>query len=612
LAKEIMKTNNSKTMKIKHLLLTIAVLCGLFTAVDNSFAQGTAFTYQGLLGNSNNLVTGSYDFTFKLFNAASGPSQVGPTVTVTALGVTNGLFITSMDFGAQFNGTPYWLEIGVRTNGGGGFTTLTPRQALTPTPYAITSENLDGFLSASQLTGTLPAGVLTGVSGGGLTSLNASQLTSGTVPDARLSPNVALLNANQTFLKTNTFDSSSTGGRFILQGNGIDTNLFTGFSLQYDSGNGEGALIPSFNDGVAELGFYSKAGFGQPIARTMLLDWYGGLRLDQGNSNNGVLNNGTPAGAGLTFGTGSGEGIASKRTVGGDQYGLDFYTSFNNRMSILNSGFVGIGRQSPVTGADLFSVTSPTSPGNYGGMYLDTTSSNALPFYGYAINGSAIAWTTLDGSDGNKWKLYNGGFQLTVTPSGFVGIGTTSPTAQLHVVKGGASGQSDGFGGGPAIFADTSTSDGIYSSTSAGVGYGVWGVASGSSGVGVYGQATTNTAVGVTAQGSGSSNSVALSITGGNIRVQGAGNNTSTPAFIHITTVASVSANYSVIHNPMCDGDPSAILLVTPNLNPQGVLALYNNHPIGVWYNGSNWTIFEQDSVAMPVGEAFNVLIIKR
>jgi len=138
-------------MKIKHLLLTFAVLCGLFTAANNSFAQGTTFTYQGLLGNSNNLVTGSYDFTFKLFNALSGPAQVGPTVTNIGVGVTNGLFITSMDFGAQFNGTPYWLEIGVRTNGGGGFTTLTPREALTPTPRTSTSCRRASLISEAGL-----------------------------------------------------------------------------------------------------------------------------------------------------------------------------------------------------------------------------------------------------------------------------------------------------------------------------------------------------------------------------------------------------------------------------------------------------------------------------
>src|SRR5258708_24893265 len=52
--------------------------------------------------------------------------------------VTNGLFGATLDFGAGvFNGTPYWLQIEVRTNGGGTFVPLNPRQALTPSPYAI-------------------------------------------------------------------------------------------------------------------------------------------------------------------------------------------------------------------------------------------------------------------------------------------------------------------------------------------------------------------------------------------------------------------------------------------------------------------------------------------
>jgi len=55
--------------------------------------------------------------------------------------------------------------------------------------------------------------------GSNLTSLNASQLTFGTVADARLSGNVALLNTNQTFTGTNTF----TGPVFST-----GTNLFTG------------------------------------------------------------------------------------------------------------------------------------------------------------------------------------------------------------------------------------------------------------------------------------------------------------------------------------------------------------------------------------------------
>jgi hypothetical protein len=84
---------------------------------------------------------------------------------------------------------------------------LSPRQQLTPTPYAMTASNLTGTLAASQLSGTLPnanfGGTYTGALtfnnaansisgiGTGLRALNASQLTSGIVPDARLSANIA-------------------------------------------------------------------------------------------------------------------------------------------------------------------------------------------------------------------------------------------------------------------------------------------------------------------------------------------------------------------------------------------------------------------------------------
>src|SRR5207249_8464707 len=95
-----------------------------------------------------------------------------------------------------------WLEVGVRTNGGGAFTTLSPRQRITAAPYAITASNLAGTVAASQLTGTVLSAQLSGTyssavtfnnaansftgSGAGLTSLNASNLSSGAVPPAAL------------------------------------------------------------------------------------------------------------------------------------------------------------------------------------------------------------------------------------------------------------------------------------------------------------------------------------------------------------------------------------------------------------------------------------------
>jgi len=54
-----------------------------------------------------------------------------------------------------------------------------------------------------------------------------------------------------------------------------------------------------------------------------------------------------------------------------------------------------------------------------------------------------------------------------------------------------------------------------------------------------------------------------------------------------------------------CDPDPH------PELESWWAGGTYNNHPIGVYYNGAKWTIFNQDLGAMPVNAAFNVLIVK-
>ena len=73
-------------------------------------------------------------------------SPIAGPVTNSAVFVTNGLFTALVDFGTGvFTGGTNWLQIGVATNGVTGFTTLTPRQQLTPTPYAIYSESAGGI-----------------------------------------------------------------------------------------------------------------------------------------------------------------------------------------------------------------------------------------------------------------------------------------------------------------------------------------------------------------------------------------------------------------------------------------------------------------------------------
>ncbi|RYY21667.1 MAG: hypothetical protein EOO04_17885 [Chitinophagaceae bacterium] len=55
------------------------------------------------------------------------------------------------------------------------------------------------------------------------------------------------------------------------------------------------------------------------------------------NTNAGDLNTG-----GLRFGSTSGEGIASKRTAGGNQNGLDIYTGYTRRIAIANGGLITV------------------------------------------------------------------------------------------------------------------------------------------------------------------------------------------------------------------------------------------------------------------------------
>ena len=101
---------------------------------------GTAFTYQGrLMDDSGNPLTGSYDFQFELYDTESGVSQVGSTVTVGDVDVSDGLFTAQLDFSSSpFTGDARWLEIGVRDgSSSGAYTTLSPRQPLTATPYAL-------------------------------------------------------------------------------------------------------------------------------------------------------------------------------------------------------------------------------------------------------------------------------------------------------------------------------------------------------------------------------------------------------------------------------------------------------------------------------------------
>jgi hypothetical protein len=150
-------------LQSSFIALAWLALSTLNLPLSTALAQGTAFTYQGRLQGNGSPASGNYDFTFALFNTNNTNSgQVGGTLTNLNVGVSNGLFIVTLDFGPVFTGNATWLAIGVRSSGAGSFTPLLPLQPLTPAPYSLYAENsggvTNGSISAAQLnTGGAPA-----------------------------------------------------------------------------------------------------------------------------------------------------------------------------------------------------------------------------------------------------------------------------------------------------------------------------------------------------------------------------------------------------------------------------------------------------------------------
>jgi len=67
--------------------------------------RGNTNTYHGELRVAGALTSAPHDFQFRLFNAASGGVQIGPTLNLSALSVSLGLFTAPLDFGpGQFSG----------------------------------------------------------------------------------------------------------------------------------------------------------------------------------------------------------------------------------------------------------------------------------------------------------------------------------------------------------------------------------------------------------------------------------------------------------------------------------------------------------------------------
>ena len=282
-------------MKIKTLAAAGAVLSlsAMFASAD---PLGTAFTYQGKLTDGANAANGIYDFRFTVFDAVTNGSALTGTLTNTPTPVSNGLFTVTLDFGdGIFTGGARWLQLGVRTNHSDSYTSLSPRQPLTPSPYA--------FWAAAAYSADAVA---------------AANLT-GTLLPAQLPANVALLDASQTFSGVNVFNNplgigvnpaytlDAQGGQAVGRFNSTNTGNGSVIELRnsYASAGTLGAI--NFNDSSSsypgQIAYYRTNALAFRVAGVnakMLLN-SGGLNVQGALTSGNLFLPATTAGSGIVY-----------------------------------------------------------------------------------------------------------------------------------------------------------------------------------------------------------------------------------------------------------------------------------------------------------------------
>ena len=211
-------------------MTTVIVLTLLTTPF--SYAQTSAFTYQGRLSDGGIAANGNYDLQFALFDSLAGGAQVGSTQTISSVSVSTGIFSVSLDFGAgAFSGANRWLEIRARLASTPSFTTLSPRQPISSTPYAIRA------LAAATAENVSAGGTVTGnvVNAASQFNLNGNRVV-GVGPTSSLNNFLVGLNTGNALTdgRENTFIGVSAGQ--ATTGGGVDctqcgpdgTSLFKG------------------------------------------------------------------------------------------------------------------------------------------------------------------------------------------------------------------------------------------------------------------------------------------------------------------------------------------------------------------------------------------------
>jgi hypothetical protein len=564
--------NPMKTIRYILLLVT------LFLNVAVNAQMPRTISYQGVLADaSGNFISdGNHTLTLKLYNA-SGAVQHSETQTVV---VVKGLFnvligsTSGLPSNLSFD-KPYFL--GVSVDGGAE---LTPRTPLSASPYALRAQVAEEAMSLSPSA----SGVVRSINNrsGSLRMVGAGGTT------------VSLM--NDTILVSSSGGGGAAGVQGIQNSDG---------ALSITNPNGPTSTINITPGGITTS--YIMDG-------TIITNDIQDLTISSIDIADGAV---TPS---KIFSAGITNGFVLTKTAGGASWSA-LPSSSTLTLPYLNA---------LANTSTLFDVTA-TGTGRVGSFKINN-GNNAVPALVVETNGSGSALSAAITNNNSSSDVISASTNGSGSAGAFSSTLISSTTAALSATSGSTADGSTELSGAAAINAVvSSSSSGAYSVGIRGInngldddGYGVLGYHAGSgvgvkgatpagigvlgqttdetSGVGVHGISAGSSGIGVNAEYSGSNTAgIAQQVTNGYIKVSGGRRS----AFPHFTTIGNSAQNRTTLNYP---GMAQTDMLFVTHVFTNGLI----NAPVGVVWNNNAWHVYLENNGNMPVGETFNILVIKQ
>ena len=416
------------------------------------FKNGTVFTdvYSEWLLNPDNS---------NLTTTVSGNLGVGttePTQKFEVIGnmksekiIADGSELTNLNAGNISFGTidnnrlPADISVTSLTGDGSGLTALnatnissgTLNNARLPSTITVTTVNADvtGDLTGN-VSGSISGGSVAG-EGSGLTSLNATNISSGTLNNARLPSDISVTSLtgdgsgltalNATNISSGTLNNARLPSTITVTTVNADLTGNVSGSISGGSVAGEGSGLTALNATNISSGTLDNARLPSAISVTSLTgDGSGLTALNATNISSGTLNNARlPANISVTSLTGNGSGLTS-----------------------LNATNISSGTLNNARLPSAISVTSIAADGseltnlNAGNISSGTIDNARLPsaISVTSLTGDGSGLTALNADNISSGTLNNSRLPTTVnienlTATGNIGIGTASSTFPLYI-----------------------------------------------------------------------------------------------------------------------------------------------------------------------------------